>query len=101
MRQQEEAELQRRLNERRREQEEYESCLQRDREEREHEVLMARMKIQLETKEKELDMEKCPSLPFQNLKELQLIGYDLRVCSLHKLRANQFPMWTNFPTLWS
>ena len=59
MRQQEEAELQRRLNERRREQEAYESRLQCDREEREHEVLMARMKIQLETKEKELEMEKA------------------------------------------
>ena len=98
MRQQEEADLQRRLNERRREQEEYESRLQRDRKEREHEVLMARMKIQLETKEKELEMEKAtkstraklPTLTIPKFKgtSTDWIQFNLKVCSLHKLRAN-------------
>ena len=59
MRQQEKVALQRRLNERRREKEEYLSRLQRSREKREHEVLTSRVKIQLETKQKELEMEKA------------------------------------------
>ena len=76
MRQQKEAELQRHLNERQQQQEEYESHLQCNHEKRENEVLITRMNIQLETKEKELEWRKqlkvpelsCPSLPFQNLR---------------------------------
>ena len=59
VRQQEKVALQRRLNERRREKEEYLSRLPRSREKREHEVLTSRVKIQLETKQKELEMEKA------------------------------------------
>ena len=57
MEQQCEDEIQRRLIEKGREQEEYKHRLEKEREQREHELLMSRRKFQLETKEIELEIE--------------------------------------------
>ena len=70
MEQQCEDEIQRRLIEKRREQEEYEHRLEKEREQREYELLMSRRKFQLETKEKELEIEKKPQVARTKLPKL-------------------------------